>query len=43
MLIPTLPLDYAALDDVTERVGRSRHRPSGNRVRRSVTRDRTMP
>jgi hypothetical protein len=39
MLIPTLPLDYAALVDVTERVRRSRHRPSGNRVRR-VTRDR---
>jgi hypothetical protein len=43
MLIPTLPLDYAALVDVTERVRRTRHRPSGNRMRRAVTRDRTMP
>jgi hypothetical protein len=43
MLIPTLPLDYAALVDVTERVRRTRHRPSGSRVRRVVTRDRTMP
>jgi hypothetical protein len=41
MLIPTLPLDYAALVDETERVRRDRRRPSGNRVRR-VARERAM-
>jgi hypothetical protein len=43
MLIPTLPLDYAALLDVTGRVRRTRHRPSGTRLRRLATRDRATP
>ena len=38
MLIPTLPLDYAELIDVTDRSRRGRMWASGTRVRRDVAR-----
>ena len=40
MLIPTIPFDYAKLIDATDRVRRTRRRPSGSRVRRIAARDR---
>jgi hypothetical protein len=39
MHIPALPLDYALLGDVSNRVRRTRGRPSGNRVRRPKNSD----
>ena len=41
MLLTTLPFDYAALVDTTDRVRSSRKHASGSRVRRAVTRDRS--
>jgi hypothetical protein len=38
MLIPTLPLDYAALVDTTDRFRPTRMRASGTRVRRDIAR-----
>jgi hypothetical protein len=41
MLLTSLPFDYAALVDTQDRVRRTRKRPTGSRVRRAVTRDRS--
>jgi hypothetical protein len=41
MLLTSLPFDYAALVDTRYRVRRTRKRPAGVRVRRSVARDRS--
>jgi hypothetical protein len=40
MLIPTMPFDYMRMIDATDRVRRTRMRPSGSRIRR-VTHDRS--
>jgi hypothetical protein len=40
MLLTSLPFDYAALVDTTDRVRRTRNRPTGTRVRRVSKRDR---
>ena len=40
MLLTSLPFDYAALVDTSDRVRSTRKRPAGVRVRRSVQRDR---
>jgi hypothetical protein len=40
MLTPTSPYDYARLLGATDRVPRTRTRPSGSRIRR-LTRDRS--
>jgi hypothetical protein len=40
MFIPTTPFEYARLIDATDRVRRTRTKPSGGRVRR-LTRDRS--
>ncbi len=42
MLIPTIPYDYATLIDTTDRLRRTRARPTGSRVRRE-TRDKRTP
>lgn len=41
MLLTTLPFDYVALGDTNERIRSTRNRPTGSRVRRAVTRDRS--
>lgn len=41
MLLTSLPFDYAALIDTTDRVRRARKRPTGTRVRRVDPRDRS--
>jgi hypothetical protein len=40
MLLTSLPFDYATLIDTSDRVRRTRKRPTGTRVRRVVKRDR---
>ncbi len=39
MFLTSLPFDYAALVDTTDRVRSTRHRPTGSRVRRVASRD----
>jgi hypothetical protein len=41
MLLTSLPFDYVALVDTNDRIRATRSRPSGSRVRRAVTRDRS--
>jgi hypothetical protein len=41
MLLTSLPFDYAALIDTSDRVRRTRKRPTGTRVRRTANRDRS--
>jgi hypothetical protein len=41
MLLTSLPFDYAALVATSDRIRRTRKRPTGTRVRRSVDRDRS--
>lgn len=41
MLLTSLPFDYAALVDTSDRVRSTRKRSAGVRVRRSVARDRS--
>ncbi len=41
MLLTSLPFDYVTLMDPHDRIRRTRSRPSGSRVRRPVTRDRS--
>ena len=41
MLLTSLPFDYAALVDTSDRVRSTRKRPTGTRVRRAVGRDRS--
>jgi hypothetical protein len=41
MLLTTLPFDYVALVDTNDRIRSTRNRPTGSRVRRAVTRDRS--
>jgi hypothetical protein len=40
MLLTSLPFDYVALVDTSDRVRRTRKRPTGTRVRRTDRRDR---
>ena len=39
MLLTSLPFDYVALVDTSDRVRSTRKRPTGTRVRRDVARD----
>jgi hypothetical protein len=41
MLLTSLPFDYATLVAANDRVRSTRNRPTGARVRRPVTRDRS--
>jgi hypothetical protein len=41
MLLTSIPFDYVALMDTNQRVRRARIRPTGDRVRSAVTRDRS--
>jgi hypothetical protein len=41
MLLTSLPFDYVALVAMNDRVRNTRSRPSGSRIRRAVTRDRS--
>ena len=43
MLIPTLPFEYAKLTDRTDRLRRTRARPTGTRIRRGLRDDRGTP
>ncbi len=40
MLLTSLPFDYMALGDTSDRIRSTRTRPTGSRVRRAVTRER---
>lgn len=39
MLLTSLPFDYVALVDTSDRIRSTRKRPTGTRVRRVVARD----
>ena len=41
MLLTSLPFDYVMLVGTNDRVRSTRKRPTGSRVRRAVTRDRS--
>jgi hypothetical protein len=41
MLLTSLPFDYVALVDLQDRLRKTRTQPTGSRVRRAVTRDRS--